>query len=195
MWAETVAKNAFKKQLQTPWEFLAGVKFTPQAAKGLNLTLAGGRGITNGVGSPDWRAMLGVNFRHERTPPPVKPVEVEAVVEEKIVITQKIHFEFDRAVIRPISYPILNDVANILKQNPQLKKIRIGGHTDWIGPTEYNQKLSERRADSVRQYLVQQGVEPDRLEAVGYGESNPIADNNTTMGRAKNRRVEFTVIQ
>jgi outer membrane protein OmpA-like peptidoglycan-associated protein len=195
IYTETVAKSFFKNQLQTPTEFLVGGRWTPQAkAKGLGVTLAGGRGITRGIGSPDFRIVAGVNYRRDYQPPPPPPVAVEVKAEEKIVITQKIHFEFDRATIRPISYPILNDVADLLRRNPQIHHLRIEGHTDWIGSDAYNQKLSQRRANSVRQYLINKGIAPDRLVAVGYGETRPIADNNTVLGRAKNRRVEFTVL-
>ena len=98
-------------------------------------------------------------------------------------------------MIRPVSYPIVDDVADLLRRNPQIRRVRVEGHTDWIGSDAYNQKLSENRARAVRDYLIQKGVEPSRLEAVGYGESRPVADNNTVQGRARNRRTEFTVLQ
>lgn len=196
VWSESVASAFFSNNLQNPAQFLAGGRFTPQSvAKGLGVTLTGGRGITTGVGCPDFRVMAGVNYRRIHTPPPPPPVNVEAQVEEKIVITQKIHFEFNRSVIRPISYPILDDVAALLMRNPQIHKVRVEGHTDWIGSDAYNLRLSQARANSVRHYLIQKGIEPDRLEAVGYGEKKPIADNNTVQGRARNRRTEFTVVQ
>lgn len=193
VFSETVIKDFYSNELQSPTEFLVGGRWTPQeSAKGLGVTLAGGRGFTKGVGSPDFRIVAGVNYTHVPAPPP--PAAVEVKVEEKIVITQKIHFEFDRSKIRPISYPILNDVADLLMRNPQIHHLRIEGHTDWIGSDAYNQGLSQRRANSVRQYLIDKGIAPDRLVAVGYGETRPIADNNTVLGRAKNRRVEFTVL-
>lgn len=195
LWSESVIKAMFKNQLQNPAEFLIGGKYTPQArAQGLGVTLSGGRGITTGAGSPDFRILAGVNYRRIHTPPPPPPVAVEAIVEEKIVITQKIHFEFDRAIIRPISYPILDDVADLLRRNPQIQRVRVEGHTDWIGSDAYNQRLSNNRARAVRDFLVQKGIDPNRLEAVGYGESRPIADNSTVQGRARNRRTEFTVM-
>ncbi len=196
VYSESIIKSFFKNQLQNPAEFVVAGRFTPQSmAKGLGVTLGGGRGITTGVGSPDFRILLGVNYRRIHEPPPPPPMEVDAIVEEKIIITQKIHFEFARAVIRPISYPILDDVAYLLQRNPQILRVNVEGHTDWIGPDSFNQILSERRAKAVREYLVKKGIEPDRLTAVGYGESRPIADNNTVKGRARNRRVEFTVTQ
>lgn len=196
IYSESVLKNFFDNELQTPTEFLVGGRWTPQkTAKGLGVTLAGGRGITRGIGSPDFRIVAGVNYRRPCAPPaPPPPVAVEVKAEEKIVITQKIHFEFDRSTIRPISYPILDDVADLLMRNPQIHHVRIEGHTDWIGSDAYNMGLSQRRADSVRTYLINKGIDPGRLIAVGYGETRPIADNNTVLGRAKNRRVEFTVL-
>ena len=195
-WHEGVMRAYYKNQLQNPAEFAAGIRWTPQRhARGLGVTVAGGRGITTGIGSPDFRVIAGLNFRREeRRPPPPPPVEIPVVVEEKIVITQKIHFEFAKAVIRPVSFSILDDVVSLLNQNPQIRKIRVEGHTDWIGGDAANQKLSEARALAVRDYLVAKGVEPDRLEAVGYGETRPVADNHTNIGRARNRRTEFTVI-
>jgi outer membrane protein OmpA-like peptidoglycan-associated protein len=194
VYSESVLSALFKNQLQNPVEFTVAGRFTPQStAKGLGVTLGGGRGLDTGIGSPDFRAFLGINYRPPKKPPP--PVPVEVVSEEKIVITQKIHFEFNKSNIRPISYPILDDVANLLQINPQIRRVRVEGHTDWIGSDAYNQKLSERRAASVRDYLIGKGIASDRLIAIGYGESRPIADNNTTQGRARNRRTEFTVLE
>jgi len=193
--SEGVIKSYWQNQLQNPAEFLIGGRWTPQTrAKGLNVTLAGGRGITTGIGSPDFRVLVGVNYRRAEVGPP-PPVEVAAAVEEKIVITQKIHFEFARANIRPVSYPILDDVAYLLQRNPQIGLVRVEGHTDWIGSDAANQRLSERRANAVRDYLVRKGIAPNRLQAVGYGETRPVADNNSVQGRARNRRTEFTVVQ
>ncbi|MBN1282527.1 MAG: OmpA family protein [Proteobacteria bacterium] len=193
--SEGVLSGYWKNQLQNPAEFLVGGRWTPQTrAKGLTVSLAGGRGITTGIGSPDLRVLVGVNYRRAEVGPP-PPVAVEAAVEEKIVITQKIHFEFARHNIRPISYPIVDDVAYLLSRNPQIRLVRVEGHTDWIGSDASNQLLSERRANAVRDYLIGKGIEPDRLVSVGYGETRPVADNNTVEGRARNRRTEFTVVQ
>ena len=192
---EGVLSGLFKNQLQNPAEFLIGGAWTPQSkARGLKVQIAGGRGITTGIGSPDFKILASVNYRRMHEPPPPPPVAVEAAVEEKIVITQKIHFEFNRSNIRPISYPIIDDVAYLLQRNPQISLVRVEGHTDWIGSDAYNKILSERRANSVRNYLIQKGIAPSRLIAEGYGETRPVADNNTVQGRARNRRTEFTVV-
>ncbi|MNT90758.1 Outer membrane porin F precursor [compost metagenome] len=79
-----------------------------------------------------------------------------------------------------------------MKQYPQTTTV-VEGHTDSVGPDAYNQKLSQRRADAVKQVLVQDGVEASRVSSVGYGESRPVADNGTAEGRAVNRRVEAQV--
>lgn len=189
-----VISKLWKNQHQNPAEFLIGTRFTSQCdVKGLSITAGGGSSITSGIGSPDWRIFAMVNYRRLNLPPP-PPVEVEVVVEEKIVITQSIHFEFDKAVIQSKSLPILDDVILIINQNPQIKVVRVEGHTDWIGTDQYNLKLSAARAKAVRDYLVVNGIAPDRLIAIGYGEHRPVADNRIVIGRARNRRTEFTVI-
>ena len=191
---EGVMSSLWKNQEQNPAEFLAGIRYTPQGSlEGLGLTVVGGKSMTTGIGSPDFRILAGLSYRYMKKKP--QPVPVEVLVEEKISITQRIHFEFDRAVIRPVSYPILNDVVELLLKNQQIRLVRVEGHTDWIGTDEYNLKLSERRANAVREFLIANGISYDRLIAAGYGESRPIADNNTVEGRARNRRTEFTVIQ
>ncbi len=91
------------------------------------------------------------------------------------------------------SYDELNRVANVLKQYPETN-IQIAGYTDSSGSEDYNQRLSERRAESVKNALVGMGVTPSRLTTIGYGESKPIASNNTEAGRQQNRRVEIRII-
>ncbi len=117
------------------------------------------------------------------------------VTKKKIKILEKIYFEFDKAVIQPRSYSILNQVAAVMKANPQITLVRIEGHTDSEGTDSYNLDLSKRRAASVRAYLEKEGVPSTRLTSEGYGESRPIADNATDAGREQNRRVEFTIME
>ncbi|QDG53217.1 hypothetical protein FIV42_21445 [Persicimonas caeni] len=126
---------------------------------------------------------------------PDNPSEKVTITNDKLVIADKVHFETAKATIRQESYEILDEVAKVLKQNPQIKLLRVEGHTDDRGSESYNQKLSQRRADSVRKYLIKQGVDRDRLIAAGYGESDPIADNETAEGRSDNRRVAFTILE
>ena len=126
--------------------------------------------------------------------PPKHPMKAK-VVGSKIEITEKVMFEYDKATIKGDSHALLNDVATVIKQHPSIAKIRIEGHTDSDGSDKYNKKLSQDRADAVMQFLVGAGIEANRLEAVGYGEEKPIADNKTDEGKERNRRVEFNIIK
>ncbi len=114
-------------------------------------------------------------------------------VGEKIIL-RGIYFDFNSAIIKPESYPVLDDAAKVLKAKPKMR-VEIGGHTDSVGSDSYNQTLSYQRTNSVRQYLITyHQIEPDRLISVGYGESQPIADNRTKAGRDQNRRIEFKIL-
>ncbi len=104
-----------------------------------------------------------------------------------------IEFDFDSDVIKSESYPTLDQIASILKENRTWGTLVINGHTDSTGPDAYNQKLSEARAEAVRAYLAEQGVPSSAMSVVGYGESRPIATNDTADGRQANRRVEFEI--
>lgn len=110
---------------------------------------------------------------------------------EDISITLNVLFDTDKATIKNTFYDDINNVASFMAKNPTAT-VTIEGHTDSQGSAEYNQQLSKRRADAVRQELIKQRIDAKRLLAVGYGESRPIADNATATGRAKNRRVVAT---
>jgi outer membrane protein OmpA-like peptidoglycan-associated protein len=126
---------------------------------------------------------------------PDNPSEKVTITDGQLVIADKVHFETAKATIRQESYEILDEVARVLSDNAQIQLLRIEGHTDDRGSESYNQKLSQRRAESVREYLIDKGVNSDRLIAVGYGEAQPIADNETKQGRSDNRRVAFTILK
>ncbi|MEM6733582.1 MAG: OmpA family protein, partial [Myxococcota bacterium] len=112
-----------------------------------------------------------------------------------IEIKKQIKFTSGKATIRGrISFEILDQVAGVMASNPDIKVV-IEGHTDSRGKADYNLQLSDDRAKSVRDALVERGVDGSRMEAVGYGESKPIASNRTRKGRAANRRVEFNIVQ
>src|SRR4029079_3599171 len=122
-----------------------------------------------------------------------KKYTLVTVTENKIELQQTVFFEPNRAVIRRVSHPLLDEVGQALKDNPTLK-VEIQGHTDSQGREKTNLKLSQRRADSVRNYLIKKaGITSDRMTATGYGATVPIADNRTAEGRAQNRRVEFVI--
>jgi OmpA-OmpF porin, OOP family len=114
------------------------------------------------------------------------------VTDQKIELKQTIHFATNKTRILPVSFPLLNDVALALKDHPTIN-VRIEGHTDSRGNDDYNLQLSQGRASSVRSYLLGRGIAAERMEAIGYGETRPIATDQTRSGRAMNRRVEFFI--
>ena len=122
------------------------------------------------------------------------PEEFTEVTDTQIEIWDKVHFETDSDVILPESFGLLDEVARIIRSNDTMR-VRVEGHTDDHGRDAYNLELSDNRAASVRQYLVEAGVQPEQLEAVGYGETQPIESNNSRRGRAMNRRVEFHIVE
>jgi outer membrane protein OmpA-like peptidoglycan-associated protein len=187
---EPILDNFFDNEVQVPAEARGG--FRVKLTDHLDLNIGGGAGLTIGIGAPDFRAFLGLNYNW--VPAPCGACEAPVVEARKITIDQVIHFAFDRAVIRPQSYPILNDVAAIIKQNESnIAKVHVQGHTDSIGSDQYNMALSDRRANAVEEYLVKQGVPASILDSEGFGESKPVATNTTAEGRALNRRVDFVV--
>jgi len=132
----------------------------------------------------------------EPEPEPPKPPPRVEVRDNKIEIREKIQFEYNKAEIKEVSFDLLNEIAQVIKDNPQIKKIQIEGHASSEGNDDYNLRLSDRRAKAVMAYLVDKGGIPaEELTAKGFGETKPIADNDTEEGREKNRRVEFNIIE
>ena len=122
------------------------------------------------------------------------PEEVRQLViitSDKLVISDKIFFATAKATILPVSFGLLNQVAQVLRSHPELAVVTVEGHTDDQGSAKLNRKLSLSRAKSVKAYLEHQGVEPSRLNALGFGPDRPADSNKTEAGRANNRRVEF----
>lgn len=117
------------------------------------------------------------------------------MIGDRLEILERVHFETASARILPQSFSLLNQVASVLKARPDIKRLRVLGHTDAQGDEAMNLELSQQRAASVKDYLVKRGIDADRLSARGYGLSHPIADNDTVEGRAANRRVEFRVVE
>ncbi|MCR4511415.1 OmpA family protein [Pseudomonas sp. 32.2.56] len=155
-------------------------------------------------GDTEWAPSVGIgmNFGGGSKPAPVvapapEPIpEPVAAAEEPLELVRvelDVKFDFDKAQVKPESYGDIKNLADFMKQYPQTTTV-VEGHTDSKGSDAYNQKLSERRASAVRDVLVNQyGVEASRVNAAGYGESRPVADNATDAGRAVNRRVEAEV--
>ncbi|MEZ4265106.1 MAG: OmpA family protein [Myxococcota bacterium] len=112
---------------------------------------------------------------------------------KKILILEMVYFDTAKATIKKRSHELLTEVANVLKANPQLTRVRVEGHTDDRGDDAYNMQLSKDRADAVKAFLVAAGVEASRLDAQGFGETRAVASNGNPAGRAKNRRVEFVI--
>lgn len=156
-----------------------------------------------------WTAIISAEaFGTERRDFKINPGETALIVievilqptlvkltEKEVVILEQVHFDFDKDTIKAESLPLLDQVAFTILDNPHILAIEVQGHTDSKGSDLYNQDLSQRRVNSVMRYLIEKGVAADRLVAVGYGEAKPIASNSTSAGRAKNRRVQFVIME
>jgi outer membrane protein OmpA-like peptidoglycan-associated protein len=150
----------------------------------------------DGDGVPDYMD----NCPNEPGPPENQgcPIQRKALViirAEKIEILQKVHFQTGKAMILKDSYALLDQVAQVLATHENIKQVRIEGHTDAVGSDVLNLKLSQARADAVRNYLIKKGLAPERIVSVGYGKAKPIASNATEKGREENRRVEFMIAE
>ncbi|HVV87828.1 MAG TPA: OmpA family protein [Kofleriaceae bacterium] len=117
------------------------------------------------------------------------------VTDTKIEILDKVYFEYNKAIIKPESYPILDAVAATLAGNPDINLVEVQGHTDERGNDAYNLDLSDKRAKAVVAYLVDKGIDASRLQGQGYGETQPIDRRHTEQAWAKNRRVEFLILK
>ncbi|QQR80169.1 MAG: OmpA family protein [Deltaproteobacteria bacterium] len=175
-------------------EINGGTRFLPGGDdNSVAFTVGGGAGLMKDMpGAPDWRVFSTISY-HRPNKKDLAPVAeaASAPIKEEVITTNQIHFAFGKAVIRPESYRILEGILSNIKVRPEVETVRVEGHTDSVGSDEANQKLSEKRANSVRTFLVNRGYPPEKIMAVGMGETAPIDDNDTKEGRAENRRVEF----
>jgi OmpA-OmpF porin, OOP family len=172
-----------------------------------SLFLGAGPGLNSGYGVPNVRVMAGVayawQYRPRPSPPPPPPpppapppkVVVVPVQGDRLQLWQPVFFDFDKDTIKSMSHSLLDDVARVLRTQPELGRIRIDGHTDDVGGDDYNLDLSRRRARSVYNYMVEHGVTASRLTFAGYGKACPVTSNQMEEGRAVNRRVDFILIE
>ncbi|CAN5565844.1 hypothetical protein BH10BDE1_BH10BDE1_29480 [soil metagenome] len=202
--AET--SNSFGERSLSSFEWLLGLKY--DVTTNLALHAGGGTELLQGVASPDWRLYAGLNYTFgpifDDKQPSLRPdhpsetryLEVvptisSAVVQERFR-TQSILFAFDSDRMIGAYDEVLKELADALASG--FKKLKIEGHTDSVGPVTYNEALSLRRANAIRKRLIEKFKQsPSKIQAVGYGESRPIADNANYQGRQSNRRVEFEI--
>ena len=137
----------------------------------------------------------GVLNEHDKCPNtrPGAVVDLDGCEVEAVIELEGVHFDFDKSTLKPEGMAVLNEAAALLQKHERVV-VEVAGHTDSVGSDKYNQGLSERRANSVKDYLISKGVKASRLSARGYGESRPVASNDTDEGRAENRRVELIVL-
>lgn len=169
----------------------------------------GGTEVIHGTSSPDWRVYTGINWvigpvfakpkevivrvdkgALDAMGPDADPFAGKPQAEEKF-IARDVLFKFNSDEVEEGFRQSLRRLADYLKRPPGFKNLVIEGHTDSVGSEQYNEKLSQRRAESVRKVLLDFGLPADKVQSIGYGETRPIADNGNFQGRAQNRRVEF----
>ncbi len=184
------------------WDVAAGGGCVPAGGP---VPLAGGKGeiavgagkhrifvtateMTNYTGEFEFTAGQSTNIRVELDTTKIK---LEA---KQIVILDKVFFETNKDIIKPESFKLLDEVASVILANPQVGRVEVAGHTDSDGNDTDNLDLSQRRSDSVKRYLEGKGVPTERLVAKGYGETKPLESNKSSKGKAKNRRVEFNLV-
>jgi outer membrane protein OmpA-like peptidoglycan-associated protein len=164
----------------------------PDDADGEELAAGAGIGLATG-------ALIGYTvcalMGQEAAPAPAPAAAPLQPTVRKVVVLPGVHFDLDQATLKPEAQRVLRDeVVTLMKQESDLT-VRVEGHTDSQGSETYNQGLSERRALSVKEFLVSSGIASSRIVADGYGETQPVASNDTAEGRARNRRVEIKVLQ
>jgi OmpA-OmpF porin, OOP family len=126
--------------------------------------------------------------------PPAEAPPTASMQDERIELSETVQFETDSAVLIERSKTLLDSVAKELNDHPEVKRVMIEGYTDAVASRRYNKKLAEERIASVKAYLVEKGIDGDRLRTRAFGEARPAASNKTEEGRARNRRVEFRIL-
>ena len=166
----------------------------PNTPAGDEVDLRGCSIIKSCEGDCDQDGVINAIDQCPGTLPGLEVDPVGCVVKQQSLVLEGVQFEFDQAWLKPESAPILDRVAETMRGQPGMV-VLIAGHTDSMGSDEYNINLSKGRAASVRRYLIEQGIDENRLRSQGFGERLPIASNDTDAGRALNRRVVFEVLQ
>lgn len=168
------------------------------------LHFGGATELYQGSSSPDWRLYTGVNWNfgltrgYRENSINIEDVDfsTQETASKERFVAGDVLFEFNSAQLSPKFQEILKQLAIYLNQAAGFKTLEVEGHTDSVGPEEYNMILSEKRANSVKDFLIGEAKLPTaKVKAVGYGETKPIADNGNYQGRAKNRRVEFSIVR
>jgi outer membrane protein OmpA-like peptidoglycan-associated protein len=189
------ATSGIRARQASSAELLAGVKH--DLTTNASVHFGGGTELINGASSPDWRAYVGINWAFGPAFTPEsrgKILQPSAPKEEKAVV-RSINFDSGSDRVPPAAVAMLQTLADEITAKP-FSKVYVEGHTDSVGSADANRRLSLRRAQGVRQWLITKGKIPaDKIEALGVGEDSPIADNGNFQGRALNRRVEFRVIR
>lgn len=190
----TVTSDFFSDRRTTPAEARVGFRYT--WAKNHDINAGAGFGLSNGIGSPDYRIFAGYTYTKRPIQNVVMPPPAinEVQVGDELTLQDKIYFEFDKAVIRDISKPTLDKIAGFLKIHPEVTKIRIDGYTCDLGTDPYNLRLSQKRSKAAADYLIGQDIDPSRIGTVeGFGEKNPLVPNTDEPHREQNRRVQIFV--
>lgn len=202
----SVSFNGFaNRENRVPLEWLVGIRKGFHESR-LMATLGSAMGLTNGYGTANFRVFGMVTF--EGNPLSFPKPRASRLIEKRvtyhtyakveggqIVILQPIHFETAKWIIKDESLSVVQGVADLLENQPHIKRILIEGHADHRGNLAYNQMLSEQRAASVRDKLIEYGVSPDRLVPVGRGESQPVSGSQGQEGISGDRRVEFHIVE
>ncbi|MCA9669098.1 MAG: OmpA family protein [Myxococcales bacterium] len=154
------------------------------------MTFAAALLLAVGCAQPPHRAVYTpLNVRAAR--PKLKPVVMKKIIQ----ISERVEFEVNKAVLKKVSFHVLDQVVDVMKKNTTIKRVEVQGHTDSSGSPDKNMSLSQARAESVMKYLITKGIEAERLQAKGYGQTKPVASNDTPEGKQQNRRVEFHIVE
>jgi outer membrane protein OmpA-like peptidoglycan-associated protein len=152
-------------------------------------------GFMNTVGESEIRANDEAKMTLSMSRRPTPRNSLVKVTNNEIKILKQVHFETDSARILGDSNALLEEVADVLQRNTNIRRLEVQGHTDNTGTREHNQTLSDQRALAVRNWLMAAGVDGNRLVSRGYGQDKPLAPNVTSVQKAKNRRVQFIILE